>query len=118
MIAGMVVLCVLAEDARLVRGGGGSTTLRPLSGATRFDCTVTTDRQNDGVNVTVSSVNGGTVNFDVIETVSKDDIAGQISERLNQQSGRAPNSSRAGQPEGHRGCHAALYIHRLPMDAN
>jgi hypothetical protein len=35
---------------------------------------MTTNGQNDGVNVTVSSVNGGTVNFDIIETVSKDDI--------------------------------------------
>jgi Domain of unknown function (DUF4333) len=51
---------------------------------------MTTDRQNDGVNVTVSSVNGGTVNFDIVETVSKDDIAGQISTQLNQQFGHAP----------------------------
>ena len=71
--------------------------LKATVGAT-LDCTVTTDRQNDGVNVTVSSVNGGTVNFDIIETVnfdiietvSKDDIAGQISKQLNQQFGHAP----------------------------
>ena len=42
---------------------------------------MTTNGQNDGVNVTVRSVNGGTVNFDIVETVSKDDIAGQISKQ-------------------------------------
>ncbi len=92
--------------------------LKATVGAT-LDCTVTTNGQNDGVNVTVSSVNGGTVNFDIIETVSKDDIAGQISKQLNQQF-RARTRIRhvPGQPEGHRGCHAALYIHRLQLDAN
>ena len=63
--------------------------LKATVGAT-LDCTMTTNGQNDGVNVTVSSVNGGTVNFDIIETVSKDDIAGQISTQLNQQFGHAP----------------------------
>ncbi len=63
--------------------------LKATVGAT-LDCTVTTNGQNDGVSVTVSSVNGGTVNFDIIETVSKDDIAGQISTQLNQQFGHAP----------------------------
>ena len=68
--------------------------LKATVGAT-LDCTMTTDRQNDGVNVTVSSVNGGTVNFDIVETVSKDDIAGEISTQLNQQFGHALDSSRA-----------------------
>ena len=86
-------------------------------GAT-LDCPLTTNGQNDGVNVTVSSVNGGTVNFDIIETVSKDDIAGQISKQLNQLRARTRIRHVPGQPEGHRRCHAALHVHRLQLDAN
>ena len=59
------------------------------------------------------------MNFDIIETVSKDDIAGQISKQL-KPAIRARTRIRhvPGQPEGHRRCRAALHVHRLQLDAN
>jgi predicted thioesterase len=49
-------------------------------------------KKNYGVNVTVTSVDGKTVNFDIVQTVDKDAVAEQISEQLTQQVGRAPES--------------------------
>jgi len=51
---------------------------------------MTYDGQPYGVNVTVTSVDGDRVNFDIVETVSKDDVAKQISDQLAQQFGRTP----------------------------
>jgi hypothetical protein len=65
--------------------------LKATVGAT-LDCTIAANGQSDGVNVTVTSVNGSTVNFDIVETVSKADVASQISAQLNQQFGHPPDS--------------------------
>ena len=42
------------------------------------------------VNVSVTSVDGDKVNFDMVETVDKDDVASQISDQLAQQVGEKP----------------------------
>jgi hypothetical protein len=47
--------------------------------------------QTYGINVTVTSVAGDKVNFDIVETVNKDDVAKQISDQLTQQFGRTPD---------------------------
>ena len=59
---------------------------------TSIDCQMTDGGQTYGVNVTVTSVDGDRVNFDIIETVNKDDVAKSISDQLTQQFGRAPES--------------------------
>jgi hypothetical protein len=56
-----------------------------------LDCQMTYDGQPYGVNVTVTSVVGDRVNFDIVETVNKDDVAKQISNQLGQQFGRTPD---------------------------
>lgn len=57
-----------------------------------LDCHMTYDGQTYGVNVTVTSVDGSKVNFDIVETVNKDDVAKSISEQLAQQFGRTPDN--------------------------
>ena len=44
------------------------------------------------VNVTVTSIDGKTVNFDIVQTVGKEAVAEQISQQLTKQVGRAPES--------------------------
>lgn len=56
------------------------------------DCHMTYDGQTYGVNATVTSVDGSKVNFDIVETVNKDDVVKSISDQLAQESGRAPDS--------------------------
>jgi len=65
--------------------------LKAEVGAT-LDCKMSDGKKNYGVNVTVTSVDGKTVNFDIVQTVDKDAVAEQISEQLTQQVGRAPES--------------------------
>jgi len=55
-----------------------------------LDCQMTDNGQTYGVNVTVTSV-AGDKNFDIVETVNKDDVAKQISDQLTQQFGRTPD---------------------------
>jgi mRNA-degrading endonuclease toxin of MazEF toxin-antitoxin module len=57
-----------------------------------LDCQMTDGGQTYGVNVSVTSVDGDKVNFDIVETVDKDDVAKSISDQLTQQFGRAPES--------------------------
>jgi Domain of unknown function (DUF4333) len=63
--------------------------LRAKVGAV-LECQMTDNGQTSGVDVTVTSVDGDNVNFDIVETVNKDDVAKQISDQLTQQSGRRP----------------------------
>jgi hypothetical protein len=56
-----------------------------------LDCQMTYDGQTYGVNVTVTSVDGDRVNFDIVETVNKNDVAKSISDQLTQQFGRTPD---------------------------
>jgi hypothetical protein len=64
--------------------------LKAAVGAT-LDCQMTYDGQAYGVNVTVTSVDGDKVNYDIVETVNKDDVAKSISDQLIQQFGRTPD---------------------------
>ncbi len=48
--------------------------------------------QTFNVNVTVTSVNGSDVKFDMVETVDKNQVASVISDKLTQQVGRKPDS--------------------------
>lgn len=57
-----------------------------------LDCHMSYDGQTYGVNVTVTSVDGSKVNFDIVETVNKDDVAKSISDQLAQQFGRTPDN--------------------------
>lgn len=65
--------------------------LKAEVGAT-LDCKMSDGAKSYGVNVTVTSVDGKTVNFDIVQTVDKDAVAQQISQQLRQQVGRAPES--------------------------
>lgn len=60
-------------------------------GAT-LDCQMTVKNKPFNVNVTVTSVDGGNVKFDMVETVDKNQVASQISDQLEQQVGRKPES--------------------------
>jgi hypothetical protein len=63
--------------------------LRAKVGAV-LECQMTDNGQTYGVDVTVTSVDGDNVNFDIVETVNKDDVANQISDQLAEQFGRRP----------------------------
>lgn len=65
--------------------------LKAQVGAT-LDCKMSDGSKNYGVNVTVTSVDGKTVNFDIVQTVDREAVAEQISEQLTKQVGRAPES--------------------------
>lgn len=56
----------------------------------QVNCAMKVKDQPFNVNVTVTSVDGDKVNFDMVETVDKDDVAKQISDQLAQQVGEKP----------------------------
>ena len=64
----------------------------PATLGSTVDCDIKVKGQEDGVNVTVTSVDGDKVNFDMVETVDKNQVASQISDQLNQQFGHKPDS--------------------------
>jgi hypothetical protein len=58
----------------------------------KLDCTMKIKDQTYSVNVTVTSVEGDTAKFDMVLTVDKKDVAQQISDQLEQQNGKKPDS--------------------------
>jgi len=60
-------------------------------GAT-LNCEMKVKNETFNVNVTVTSVNGKDVKFDMVETVDKNQVASIISDKLTQQVGRKPES--------------------------
>jgi len=58
----------------------------------QLNCTMKVKDQTFNVNVTVTSVNGNDVKFDMVETVDKDQVAKILSNKLTQQVGRKPDS--------------------------
>lgn len=60
---------------------------------TSLNCELIDNGHTYGVNVTVTSVDGSRVNYDIVETVNKDSVAGQIADQLSQQVGRKPDVS-------------------------
>jgi hypothetical protein len=58
----------------------------------QVNCGMKVKGQPFNVNVTVTSIDGDQVKFDMVETVDKDQVADQISAQLAQQAGRKPDS--------------------------
>jgi hypothetical protein len=62
------------------------------SAGSTLNCDMKVKGQPYGVNVTVTSVEGDHAKFDMVETVDKNQVAGQISDQLTQQVGHKPDS--------------------------
>ncbi len=58
----------------------------------QLNCEMKVKNETFNVNVTVTSVNGSEVKFDMAETVDKNEVASVISDKLTQQVGRKPDS--------------------------
>ena len=58
----------------------------------QLNCEMKVKNQTFNVNVTVTSVNGSDVKFDMVETVDKNQVASVISDKLTQQVGSKPDS--------------------------
>jgi len=57
-----------------------------------LNCDMKVKGEPYGVNVAVTSVDGGQAKFDTLETVDKSQVASQISDQLTQQVGHKPDS--------------------------
>jgi len=64
----------------------------PANVGAQLNCTMKVKDQTFNVNVTVTSVNGNDVKFDMVETVDKNQVASQISDKLTQHVGKKPDS--------------------------
>lgn len=64
----------------------------PAKVGAQLNCEMKVKNQTFNVNVTVTSVNGNDVKFDMVETIDKNQVASTISNRLAQQVGRKPDS--------------------------
>jgi mRNA-degrading endonuclease toxin of MazEF toxin-antitoxin module len=58
----------------------------------QLNCEMKVKNQTFNVNVTVTSVQGSNVKFDMVETVDKNQVAKVISDKLTEQVGRRPQS--------------------------
>jgi hypothetical protein len=58
----------------------------------QVNCTMKVKDQTYGINVTVTSVNGSDVKFDMVETVDKGQIADQITSKLTDAAGNKPDT--------------------------
>jgi hypothetical protein len=58
----------------------------------QLNCVMKIKGQSFNVNVNVTTVDGDNVKFDMVETVDKEQVAGQISDQLAQQVGHKPES--------------------------
>jgi hypothetical protein len=65
--------------------------LKPTVGA-KLDCEMKIKGQTYGVNVTVTSIEGDTAKFDMVETINKNDVAKEISDQLEAQVGHKPDT--------------------------
>lgn len=64
----------------------------PAKVGAQLNCEMKAKNQTFNVNVTVTSVEGSNVKFDMVETVDKDQVAQVISNKLVQQVGRRPDA--------------------------
>jgi uncharacterized protein DUF4333 len=64
----------------------------PAKVGAQLNCEMKVKNQTFNVNVTVTSVDGGNVKFDMVETVDKKQVASVISNKLEQQVGKKPDS--------------------------
>ncbi len=58
----------------------------------QVNCTMKVKDQTYGVNVTVTSINGSDVKFDMVETVDKGQIADQITAKMTDAAGNKPDA--------------------------
>ena len=58
----------------------------------KIDCNMKIKDKTYGVNVTVTSIDGHTAKFDMVETVDKNEVAGNINDQATQQLGDKPDS--------------------------
>ena len=64
----------------------------PAKVGSQLNCEMKVKNQTFNVNVTVTSVEGDNVKFDMVETVDKNQVASIISDKLTQQVGKKPDS--------------------------
>ena len=64
----------------------------PAKVGAQLNCDMKVKYESYNVNVTVTSVDGGDVKFDMVETVDKDKVASIISSKLAAQAGSKPDS--------------------------
>jgi Domain of unknown function (DUF4333) len=64
----------------------------PAKVGAQLNCEMKVKNQPFNVNVTVTSVNGSDVKFDMVETVGKDEVASAIRRQVTQQVGQQPDS--------------------------
>jgi uncharacterized protein DUF4333 len=64
----------------------------PAKVGAQLNCEMKVKNQTFNVNVTVTSVDGDNVKFDMVETVDKKQVASEISDKLTQQVGSRPDS--------------------------
>ncbi|RAU99713.1 DUF4333 domain-containing protein [Mycobacterium colombiense] len=64
----------------------------PAKVGAQINCDMKVKERPFNVNVTVTSVNGSDVKFDMVETVDKNQVAGAISTQVGQQVGRKPDA--------------------------
>jgi Domain of unknown function (DUF4333) len=64
----------------------------PAKVGAQLNCEMKLKNRTSNINVTVTSVNGNDVKFDMVETVDKDQVASILSHKLTQQVGRKPDS--------------------------
>ena len=64
----------------------------PAKVGAQLNCEMKVKNQTFNVNVTVTSVNGNDVKFDMVETVDKNQVASVISAKLTQQVGKKPDA--------------------------
>ena len=63
-----------------------------ISASEQLNYAMKVKNQTFNVNVSVTSVNGNDVKFDMVETLDKNQVAGILSNKLTQQVGRKPDS--------------------------
>lgn len=63
----------------------------PAKVGAQLNCELKVKNQTFNVNVTVTSVDGDNVKFDMVETVDKKQVASEISDKLAQQVGSRPD---------------------------
>lgn len=64
----------------------------PATVGAQLNCEIKIKNKPFNVNVTVTSVNGSDVKFDMVETVDRDQVASAIRRQVTQQVGRQPDS--------------------------
>lgn len=84
----------------------------PAEVGAELNCEMKIKDRTFNVNVTVTSVDGSDVKFDMVETVDKNQVANIISDKLFQRVGARPDSDLPRQSKGRRGSQTAVSTDR------